>query len=138
MTDDHEKTLGQVLRYGLVGVVSNLIGYAAYLLLTAFVLPPKLAMTLLYAVGAAVGFFGNRHFTFRHRGSVSRAAIAYVIVHGIGWALNFLLLYTFSDRLGYPHQLIQAVAVLLVAAYVFVSMRRFVFPVQQEEKGSRE
>ena len=67
----------QLIRYAIVGIGSNLVGYCIYLLLTAFVLPPKLTMTILYSIGAVLGFIGNRRFTFDHRGKLSRAAGLY-------------------------------------------------------------
>lgn len=133
MDSSFSKTLGQLVRYFFVGIATNLIGYLIYLMLTAFVLPPKLTMTILYASGAIIGFFGNRHFTFRHKGGARRAAIAYTVVHIGGWAINFAMLSLFFDRLGYPHQIVQAVSIFVVAAYLFVAMRLFVFP---EREGS--
>lgn len=134
-TPKHNKHLGQLIRYAIVGLASNLAGYLIYLLLTALVLPPKLAMTLLYTTGALIGFFGNRRFTFRHQGSLARATLAYIIVHTVGWMMNYALLHTFSDQMGFPHQLVQAVAIFIVAAYLFVAMRYIVFPAKTDAKG---
>ena len=127
---------GQLLRYGLVGLATNLAGYCVYLLLTAFVLPPKVTMTLLYTTGAVLGFIGNRQFTFRHKGKLPRAALRYTLAHLLGWAMNYMLLYIFVDRLGHPHQLVQAVAVVVIAGYLFVALRYFVFPAQINEDGA--
>ena len=127
---------GQLLRYGIVGLASNLAGYCIYLLLTAFVLPPKITMTILYSIGALLGFIGNRHFTFGHTGKLSRAALRYMLAHFLGWAMNYALLYIFSDRLGYPHQLVQAVAVVVIAGYLFVALRYFVFTAHMNEDGA--
>jgi len=63
------------MRYRLVGILSNLTGYLVYLLLTAFVLPPLVTMTLLYLTAALIGFFGNRRFTFHHTGKLGRARV---------------------------------------------------------------
>ncbi len=37
-------TLGQVVRYGVVGVLNNLLGYLIYLLVTWLWLDPKIAL----------------------------------------------------------------------------------------------
>jgi putative flippase GtrA len=130
-----QKTVWQLVRYGIVGFASNLVGYLVYLFLTAFVLPPKLTMTILYATGALLGFFGNRRFTFDYEGGLSRAAVAYIVVHVGGWAMNFALLYVFTDQLGYPHQITQGIAIFVVAAYLFVALRYFVFPAKPKLEG---
>ena len=94
----------QLIRYGLVGAASNAAIYCIYLLMTAFGVEPKTAMTMVYLIGGSIGFIGNRKWTFSHRGDSSGAALRYVLAHLSGYLLNFLILFTFVDRLGYAHQ----------------------------------
>jgi putative flippase GtrA len=117
----------QLIRYGLVGVLSNLTIYIVYLLITHFGVEPKIAMTLVYIIGASIGFMGNRKWTFAHRGNSAGAALRYVLAHLVGYMLNFLILYIFVDRLGYAHQWIQAMAILIVAGFLFFVFKWFVF-----------
>jgi putative flippase GtrA len=117
----------QLIRYGLVGVVSNLIIYFVYLLITYLGVEPKTAMTLVYIIGASIGFIGNRKWTFAHRGDFTSAALRYVLAHLFGYLLNFLILFTFVDRLGYAHQWVQAVAIIIVAGFLFIVFKNFVF-----------
>lgn len=117
----------QLIRYGLVGIVSNLTIYFVYLLITYLGVEPKKAMTLVYIVGASIGFIGNRKWTFAHRGDSSSAALRYVLAHLFGYLLNFLILFTFVDRLGYAHQWVQAVAIIIVAGFLFIVFKYFVF-----------
>lgn len=135
-TGTSSSSWGQLLRYGIVGLASNLAGYGLYLLMTAFVLPPKTTMTILYTTGALLGFIGNRRFTFRHKGQLPRAAFFYTLAHLLGWGMNYMLLYVFADRMGYPHQLVQAMAVIVIAGYLFVALRYFVFPRRADEDGA--
>lgn len=117
----------QLFRYGLVGVVSNAIAFAAYLVMTSLGVEPEAAMTIVYVIAATVGFLGNRTLTFSHQGSVMGAGIRYVIAHSFGYALNLSILIVVVDRLGYPHQLAQAFAILVVAAFLFLAFKFFVF-----------
>ena len=55
--------------------------------------------------------------------SLIRYGLAYLVGYGLDW----LLLHVFVDELGYPHQLVQAAAALIVAAYLFPTLRLFVF-----------
>lgn len=121
------KHVQQLIRYGLVGVVSNLVIYSVYLLVTYLGIEPKKAMTLLYIIGAFIGFFGNRQWTFSHRGNAARTAVRYAAAHLLGYMLNFAILLIFVDRLGYVHQWVQAVAILVVAGFLFVSFKFYVF-----------
>lgn len=119
----------QLLKYAVAGLVSNAIGYAAYLLLTmAFSVTPKVAMTCLYFVSATLGFIANRHSTFAFSGEIFSAVIRFVFAHACGYAVNMLILVVFVDHLGFPHQVMQAIAVVIVAAFLFMAFKLFVFP----------
>ena len=121
------ESIRQLVRYALVGVTSNAAIYFVYLLITYLGVAPKTAMTLVYIVGGCVGFVGNRKWTFAHRGGLSSAALRYVLAHIFGYLLNFLILFTFVDCLGYAHQWVQAAAILVVAGFLFIIFKYFVF-----------
>jgi putative flippase GtrA len=118
----------QLFRYGMVGATSNLVGYCLFWLVAYFGVEPKMAMTILYFVGATIGYFGNRQWAFSHEGSLLRSGWRYFLAHTLGYSLNFLILLTYVDVLGYPYQVVQAAAVVVVAIFLFFTFRYFVFP----------
>jgi len=122
-----KKTFGQLFRYGVVGVLSNAVGFLLYLGITAAGMEHKLAMTLLYALGVAQTFMFNRQWTFRSEGPARSALIRYVLANIIGYVINFLLLSVLVDRLGFPHQWVQAAAIFIVAGFLFLAMKFLVF-----------
>lgn len=117
----------QLIRYGLVGMVSNLTIYFVYLLITYLGVEPKTAMTLVYIIGASIGYIGNRKWTFAHHGNFTSAALRYVSAHFFGYLLNYMILFVFVDRFGYAHQWVQAVAIIIVASFLFIVFKYFVF-----------
>jgi len=117
----------QLIRYGVVGVISNLTIYFFYLFITYLSVEPKTAMTLMYIIGALIGFVLNRKWTFAHFGESARAAFRYVLAHLFGYVLNFLILFTFVDRLGCAHQWVQAMAIIIVAGVLFLIFKYYVF-----------
>jgi putative flippase GtrA len=129
MTQAAPRTLvAQLLSYAFVGVASNVAGYLVYLLVTYIGLGPKLTMTLLYVTGASIGFWGNRRITFRHEEKGIAVGVRYVLAHSVGYLINFALLYMLVDRMGYAHQIAQAFAIFVVAGFLFVAFKFFVFP----------
>jgi putative flippase GtrA len=124
----HAATLKQLARYGVVGVLNNLLGYMIYLVLTWLWLDPKLAVTLLYPIGALTGYFGHARYAFGYGGRTSRGILRYAIAHLIGYGANIGMIHLFSDRMGYPHQLIQGLAIFVVSGILFLLFRYFVFP----------
>jgi putative flippase GtrA len=117
----------QIIRYGVVGLASNLIIYMAYLLMTRLGVGPKLAMSITYLSGALIGYFGNRQWAFAHRGNAWRAAMRYALAHSMGYLLNFLILLLLVDHLGYAQQWVQALAIIIVAGFLFIVFKFFVF-----------
>jgi putative flippase GtrA len=111
----------------MVGLVNNGIGYLLYLFITYFVFAPKITMTLLYLVGATMGFFCNRKITFTHKGPLIDSGPRYLLVHLGGYLINFVILSVFTDKFGYPHQIVQACAILIVAIYLFGALKFIVF-----------
>lgn len=95
-------------------------------------------MTTLYIIGAVIGYFSHRRLSFNYRGGVYSSASRYGVVHLCGLGLNFILLYVFVDRIGYPHQVVQATSIFVVAGFLFVCFRFLVFPQIQHGRHKQE
>lgn len=117
----------QLFRYTFVGIAINAIGYLVYILFTYIGATPKLTMSLLYVVGVVIGFWGNRELTFAHKGSVLGTGILYLIAHCFGYIINLAILVVMVDKLKYAHQWVQAVAIFVVAGFLFPIFKFFVF-----------
>ena len=117
----------QLMRYGVVGVVSNLVIYLLYLLVTYDGVEPKKAMTFLYIIGASISFFANKKFTFSYKGRVFQSGVSYAIAHFFGYLLNLFILMVFVDKIGYRHQIVQCIAIFVVAAFLFMCFKLYVF-----------
>lgn len=131
-------TLGQMIRYGIVGITSNAVGYLLYLVLTAAGVEYKLAMTLMYMVGVVQTFLFNKRWSFDHDGSHRHAFLRYAMSYGLGYIVQLTALYFCVDRLGWPHQAVQGVMVFVVAALLFVLQKFRVFrpPLTIGQKGN--
>jgi putative flippase GtrA len=127
VTKRTRSSFAQLTRYAFVGIVNNLAGYLVYLLVTYLGVKPKLTMTLLYGIGAAIGYIGNRNLTFAHKGSLLGSGIRYFITHCVGYFINLAILIIFVDKIGYPHQWIQGIAIFVVASFLFIALKFFVF-----------
>jgi putative flippase GtrA len=119
--------LRQAVRYGVAGVLNNLLGYLIYLLMTYFGVDPKIAVTVLYPISAATGYFAHFRYSFSYRKGHAGAALRYALAHCAGYGVNVAMLYIFSDMLKFPHQAVQAAAIFVVAGVLFLVFRYFVF-----------
>ena len=118
----------QLIRYGVVGLFSNLAGYLVYLLITWLGVDPKITVTFLYPLGAAIAYYGHARYSFSYRGRHLNGFVRYVITHVFGYLLNVGSLYLFVDILGHPHQLVQLVNIFAVAGFLFLAFKFFAFP----------
>ncbi len=121
------ETRWQFIRYALVGLASNLVLYLLYLLLTWQGLGAKTAMSGLYLLGVVQTFFFNRKWTFRHDGHLTKAFWRYLASYGLGYILNLLGLMYFVDSLQLPHQSVQGVFIVFLAAMLFTMQKFWVF-----------
>lgn len=131
-------SLRQIFTYALIGAVINLLGYGLYIFLTHLGVTPKLTVTFLYVVGAGAGFFANRSFTFQHKGRIGSTSVRYLLAQFSGYLLNLLMLVVFVDWLGLKHQFVQALAIVVVAVFLFFLSRVFVFPSRTGEQQLRK
>jgi len=117
----------QFARFSVVGVVSNGIFYALYLVLTGHGLLPKVAMTLTFALAVVFSFGLNRRWTFLQRGRTGTRFARYLTVYVAGYCVNVAMLMVFVDILGIAHEAVQGAAVITVASLVFVLQKYWVF-----------
>jgi putative flippase GtrA len=128
------RTMGELIRFGVVGVAHNLLGYLVYLLITWLGTDPKVAVAILYPVGTAISFFANRHWTFNHQGEVTSSMARFVSMHVTGYALNLIIIYVGVDVLLFPHQLVQLFAMGFLAVLFFLLSKFFVFKSEEKQE----
>lgn len=119
--------LVQIFRYAIVGVGVNVLAFALYLFLTYNGTGPKLAATICFACGVAIGFVLNRSWSFGNRAAIRHTMPRYVIAYAVAYGVNIFGLYALVDVLGYPHQLVQILLVLVIACGLFVAQRFWIF-----------
>jgi putative flippase GtrA len=122
-----KKTVTQFLRYAIVGLASNAVGYFLYLGLTGMGMGHKLAMSLLYGVGVLQTFIFNKRWTFQQHSAYRRVFMKYCISYGFGYVINLIVLFVLVDRFGYPHEVIQGFMILTLAIMLFFLQKHFVF-----------
>lgn len=117
----------QAMRYAVVGILSNLALYIAYLAITALGASPIPTMTGLYLLGVLQTFIFNKRWTFEHQGNTKLSLFRYITAYCIGYVLNLSMLKVMVDQFGFPHQIVQALAVVVVAITLFILQRYWVF-----------
>lgn len=117
----------QVLRFGFIGLASNLVLYFLYLGLTNIGVGYKFAMSLVYIVGVFQTFIFNKKWTFNNHGDLSVTFMRYVILYGVGYLINLGILILGVDQFGYPHQWVQGGVIVFLAGFLFLMQKLWVF-----------
>lgn len=108
--------LERLVRFGLVGGLATGVQYAILVALVRWIgLWPPAASAVGFVVSAVGNYLLNYHFTFRSRERHAPAAAKFLILAGVGLALNAALMAVLVD-MGWHY----LVAQLCVTAVVFL------------------
>lgn len=125
--------LGQLIRFGITGVISTLIYSAIYLPLATYVFERNHAVYAVppaFAIAVTIGFFLHSRWSFRGHGTRepgwARQA-KFVGVQASGMVLNALVTWIGTAKLGYPAWVPLLPAVGLATIFTFFLNRRLVF-----------
>ena len=104
---DKRQKLGEVIRFGIVGVAATVVQYVVYWILIQFdvQLPslgtsqpsstthlwPTVAMTLGYAISFVFNFYASTHYTFRVKANAKRGA-GFAFSHLVNYLLQMVVL----------------------------------------------
>ena len=118
---DRQK-VGEVIRFGIVGILATALQYAIYWLLIHW-LNPSVAMTIGYIVSFAFNFVASTRYTFRVEASAKRG-MGFALSHAVNYALQML---TFNLFLwfGVPKQLAPIPMFCICVPVNFVLVRYF-------------
>jgi len=119
--------LGQGLRFGIVGVFSNIVLYAFYLTAKQIGVGHKTAMTVLFSLGFLHTFYFNRRWTFASDSLFWVALRKYLLIYSGAWLANFFALMVLVDQLSFAHEIVQGVAVVVLAIALFLLQKFWVF-----------
>ena len=124
--------IGQLVRFGIAGVISTVIYSAVYLPLAWWVFPnlAVAAVPFAFAVAVTCGFFMHSAWSFKGHGSrdnSGRQHLKFLIVQLFGLSLNALFTWVLADLLHYPDwvPLIPIVTITPLATFAF--NRQWVF-----------
>jgi len=120
----------QILKFCIVGGTSAVINFSVYYTFTHLGVWYVVSAAWAYAVAAIFNFIANKFWTFRsnHRGRVAlRQLHKFFIVNLSGLLLNTLLIYLFTDLVGWDYRLSWVGATGLVTFWNFGFNRSWTF-----------
>jgi len=122
--------LGQLVRFGIAGVISTIIYSAVYLPLAYYVFGPRLsiaAVPFAFLVAVTCGFFLHSAWSFRGHGSrdtSGRQHARFVAVQGFGLLLNAAFTWTITGPLFHGPAWLPLIPVVLVTPLATFALNR--------------
>jgi putative flippase GtrA len=140
-----EHLVHEVAKFGVVGIVALVVDVGLFNLLMfgggdgPLHGKPLTAKIVSVCVATTVAYFGNRYWTFRHRGRTSfgREYLLFFVLNGVGLAISVGCLWFSHYALGLTSALADnisanVVGLALGTMFRFWSYRRWVFPADDE------
>ena len=119
--------LFEVLRFGFSGLLTNVAYFAVLFAMLWLELPVELSGAVAYACSMVVNYVLQARYTFRSDRTLRESTLPYLATHGIGMAINSASLHLLVSRLQWPVLAGQAIALVLVASWSYLAMKRWVF-----------
>ncbi len=129
------ETIGQLMRFGVIGVLAAITHYCIAITLTNKGMPAAWANLVAFVIAFWVSYFGHRYFSFEasdvsHQQTLPR----FILVAVLGFILNeslLLLMLHFTSitiALGLPF------IIILTAMFTFILSRQFAFDTSAHPK----
>ncbi|MGH8505805.1 MAG: GtrA family protein [Stenotrophobium sp.] len=120
---------GQILRFGIVGLVATTIHATVYSILCArYSMDALLATACAFSCAFGISFFGHRYWTFAHNGSgFSASLLRFLCTSLLGLCSNAYIAWQLVDRMHLPASTALIGVVFLTPLLVFVLARFWVF-----------
>ena len=136
----------EVAKFGAVGLIALVVDVGLFNLLCygASPLHGKVLTAKIVSVSVAttVAYFGNRYWTFRHRGRTSfhREYVLFFVLNAVGLAISVGILWFSHYALGLTSAIADNISANVIGLglgtlFRFWSYRRWVFPEDTESAG---
>ena len=117
----------QFIKYSIVGLISNGVAFAAYLILVKFGFDHKLAMSVVYLLATLQSFLLNKNWTFNNKNKSQYVFLKYFALYLSGYFINLIILIVAVDFFNYSHKWIQGSSIIIIALLLYAGQKYWVF-----------
>jgi putative flippase GtrA len=124
----YRRLLGEVTRFGMVGLFTNLVYFAILpVLVYLFSVELWLASAISYALSMLVNYTLQRQVTFRSKNAILIAGPRYIIIQLGGLVINSAILYLLVTRLGLHIVVGQVISIVAATVWNYLGQKLWVF-----------
>ncbi|MBQ2752008.1 MAG: GtrA family protein [Oscillospiraceae bacterium] len=118
----------KLVKFGITGVMNTLVDFAVFLLLTHIGVAIYFAQVVSYSCGILNSYIVNRSWTFKSKGKfLGPQMVRFIAVNLSLLLLSLVLLWVFTEQLGFIKILAKLCSTVLIMVIGFVVNRLWVF-----------
>jgi putative flippase GtrA len=126
--------MAQFIRFLFVGVANTSVSIACiFIAMSLFKIDYRIANAIGYLIGFGLSFVLNRTWTFRHHGRWLPSFASWLIVSGIAYMCNFLVIITLHANFGFGDYLAQVGGIIAYTPVSFFGARLIAFRSRQPQ-----
>ena len=122
-----KRTILQLVRYAIAGLLVNAFGYTLYLGIAWLSGSPGFAVSVCYPIGILIGYLVHARYSFQYSAERAGDIYRFVVAHVGGYLSNLAILRVGVDVLEFPHEVVQVFAIVIVAVQLFLVFKLIVF-----------
>jgi putative flippase GtrA len=124
----HE-TVGQLVRFAIVGFSLAAVYSVIYWVLATYVMPPVAAVVIAFLVSVSIGFVAHSRWSFRGHGAEEdhRLKIKFLLVQSSGFVLNEIFTWVLTGPMHGPTWWPLVPAIFVTPLATFALNRQLVF-----------
>lgn len=129
----------QLIRFGIVGVISTALDYGLMVLFTeVFGIFYLLSSTLSYAISLLFNYVASMKYVFQSREDMGRLRefVVFTVLCLMGMGLNQLVLWLIVEKWGISYMIAKILATVVVMVWNFVTRKLFLEEHPPKEKSS--
>ena len=115
----------KLYKYGITGVVTNVILYLIFILNLHFNIPAVSATTISYLLGALISYSINRRWAFLSKESHRKDFSKFITAQGIGLICTIIIITLLIRWI--PAEIAQIINIGITAPIIYVSLRLLKF-----------
>lgn len=123
-----KKLIGQLFKFGIVGVIATLIDYGIMLILTEiFHIDYLVSSTISFSISVIFNYIASTKFVFEvgHKQEV-KDFIIFIILSVVGLSINSLIMYLGVDHIHIDYRVVKIWATAIVMVYNFITRKKFI------------
>ena len=118
----------QIVRYGSVGILMNILGYFMYLLLANFIGFSPVSSAIISGLSATVLSYGlHRKFSFKSTIHGIKPFLSFFSLYATAVLIHSIIIWFFSSLMDYRHELVALISLIFISIALFLIQRNFIF-----------